>query len=116
MIGSTPDSDWQDPEDPSMEQLLGYRSQLHGSVFVEQVLGSIAQHDRRRRRVLVGATLLAPLVALALKPEEFSLLSKLRLPLQGMGEAMATLPLGSLTGIALVCVLLVGVARTVDSI
>ena len=116
MIGPTTDNDWQDPDEPSMERLLGYRSQLHGSVFVEQVLGTIAQRYRRRRLVLAGAALLAPLVALVVRPQEFSFPTQLRLPLQGLGDAVASLPVGGLMGIVLFCVLLIGVAKTVDSI
>ena len=101
---------------PSLEQLLSYERHLEGEAFTRNVL-AVATHRRHRRAwILLGAVVSATAATVAVKPDKFTFLSNLQLPLQGVGETVATLPAGGLMAMLLVPLLVMGMSKTVNSI
>lgn len=101
---------------PPMEELLRYERHLEGEAFTSSVLAIAAQRSQRRVWVLVGAAILAVATVLAIKPEQFTFFSNFNLPLQGVSEVLAALPVGGVLAMLLVSFLIVGISNTVDSI
>ena len=101
----------------SIEQLLSYERHIDdGEAFCKNVLATIARRNRRRGWILGGAAMLAPAMAMAIKPEEFSFLSNLRPVLAGAGQIVEVMPAGGLMAMLVIGLLLFGVTKTVDSL
>lgn len=101
---------------PSLEQLLSYERHLEGESFCRNVLAVAARRRHRRAWILTGAVASATATTAAVMPDEFTVLSNLRLPLQGVSESMAMLPAGGLLAMLLVSLLVMGISKTINSI
>lgn len=101
---------------PTLEQQLRYERQLEGETFTRSVLSAVARRRQRRAWVLVGAAASSVATTAIVRPEEFTFLPSLRLPVQDIGETFAALPIGGLLTMLLVSLLVVGVSKTIDSI
>jgi hypothetical protein len=101
---------------PGLEQLLSYERHLEGEAFTRNVLAVEARRRRRRAWILTGAVVSATAATVAVKPDEFTFLSNLHLPLQGVSESMTMLPAGGLLAMLLVSLLVMGISKTINSI
>ncbi|WP_250464914.1 hypothetical protein [Microbulbifer litoralis] len=101
---------------PSLEQLLSYKRHLEGDAFTRNVLDDAFRRRNLRRWVLLGTTLSATATTIAVKPDKFTFLSNLQLPLRGVGEAVTALPIGGLMAMLLVSLLVMGMSKTINGI
>lgn len=103
-------------EPPSMESLLAYRQHLNGNDFTQNVIRAAGR--RRRIRIgILGATPVASLaVAMAIRPDHFTILQAFSLPLHMAGDIAATLPMVGLVAMSVVLILVIGTSKTIDSI
>lgn len=101
---------------PNLEQLLRYERHLEGETFTRNVLAIAARRRHRRAWILLGALGLATAATVAIKPDKFTFISNLHLPLQDVSASVATLPAGGLLAMLLVSILIIGISKTVNSI
>jgi hypothetical protein len=102
-------------EVPSLTSLLAYERQLDGHAFTRQVMGR-AVHRGYRGWILFASTVCSLTVAIGIKPDNFTFLSGIRLPVGTLSAIAASVPAGGLVAMLLVGVLMVGASKTADSI
>ncbi len=115
MTGPDVDDDRQGGESPPLASLLAYERQLDGDAFTRQVMGRAVRRSRRGW-VLLGSLICSLAVAIGIRPDNFTFLSGIHLPLGTLSALAASVPAGGVIAMLLIAVLMIGASKTADSI
>lgn len=100
---------------PPLDELLAYDRHLEGEAFTRAVMSRTARRSHRAW-ILGGAALLSLAVAMAIKPDDFTLFADFHLPLHLLSDAAVSVSAGGLVAALLVAALVIGTSKTIDSI